>query len=227
MKNNRLYKGAALILVLLAGCKSPFNRTEDSDSGPGGPLGQSGQFTIFSNELSSGGGAFKYPGGDNLGLAFDDHSNPLSRRSIRISWNGQPTDGTTITFAGVALMHVPLFKDYNSRAPRDLHAAGYTRIAFSARGDLSTFTSVKIEGGGPTSACLTLSPSGTVDECLNGRTDVLSGAWRSYSLPVGTGQQTAIKDFFKATFIFNNPTPGSTNAGQGGTIYLDEIAYKP
>jgi hypothetical protein len=213
-------------LLLASGCKSPFGRTQDSQSGPAGSVGGSGQFTVFSNELTSGGGAFEYPGGDNLSLAFDDHSNPISRRSIRFSWTGQPTDGTTYTFAGVSFMHVPQFKDYNTTTPRDFRAAGYTQVSFYARASLSTFTSVKIEAGGPTSACMTLSKDGTIDECGGGLKRKISGDWGTYSLPVTSAQQSAIKDLFKATFIFDNPTPGSTNPGQGGTLYLDQIFYK-
>ena len=226
-----------MFLLLAAGCKSPFGRTKDSSSGPTGSLGGSGQFAVFNDELVSGGGAFEYPGGNNLSLAFDDHSDPLSRRSIRFAWNGQPTDATTITFAGMSLMHVPVFANYDITPPRDLRAAGYTRVVFAARGALSTFTSVKIEAGGPASACMTLSASGTTNECflnnnpatpcLTCQTLPFSSGWRSYSLPLSSAQQSAIKDFFKATFIFDNPTPGSTNPGQGGTIYLDQIFYKP
>jgi len=225
---NRLLPLMILIAMFLSleGCKNPFSRTKDPDGGPTGASSAT-QLTIFSNELSSGGGAFQYPGGNNLSLDFSDRSNPLSQRSIRFAWNGQPTDGTTITYAGMSLMHVPLFRDYTSTVGRNLQASGYTRVTFYARGSLTTYNAVKVEAGGPTAACMTLSVDGTVDECGNARTAQLTGDWQAFSLPVSSAQQSAIKDLFKTTFVFNNPTPGSTAPGQGGVLYLDRIFYQP
>jgi len=231
-----------MALLLSTGCKSPFNRTQDSSSGPASTIGASGQYPIFNNELVSGGGAFEYPEGigNNLSLNFDDHSNPVGKRSIRFSWNGQPADGSglsaTVTsiFAGVSLMHVPLFGNYTSTPGRDLRAAGYNTVTFQARGDLHTYTSVTIEAGGPNpAACITLSADGSVDNCgtlfpSEGHlTGTLTSNWQTYNLPITNAQQSAIKDLFKATFVFAYPTPGNTNPGQGGTIYLDQIFYKP
>jgi len=233
---NRLLPFLMLVpmFLLMEGCKNPFDRTHDPDGGPTGSL-SAGQLTVFNNELSSGGGAFLYPGSDNHSVAFDDRSNSLSQRSIRYAWNGQisnPTGsgyqyGATYIFAGFSLMHVPQQTTYETTPGRDLRAAGYTRISFYARGELTTYNSVKIEAGGPTSACMTLSTDGTVDECSNGRTGRLTASWQQFVLPITSAQQTAVKDLLKATFVFNNPIPGNTNPGQGGVLFLDKIFYQP
>ena len=142
-------------------------------------------------------------------------------------------------FAGFSLMHVPLFANYTTMPGRDLRAAGYTKVTFYARANLSSLTSITIEAGGPNpEACVTLSVDGTVDNCQNlftgstnegHRTDTISGNWKQYTLPISGTQQSAIKDFFKATLVFDGTQlpPGNTNPGQGGTLYLDQIFYKP
>ena len=128
-------------------------------------------------------------------------------------------------------MHVPAigtnFSIYDATPGRDLRSAGYTRAVFYVRGSLSTDTSVKIEAGGPTTSCMTLSIDGTVDKCSNGNVGTLTSSWKMVTLPLTQAEQSAIKDFLKATFIFDNPTPGNTSPGQGGTIYLDQMFYKP
>ena len=60
-------------------------------------------------------------------------------------------------------------------------------------------------------------------------TGVLTGGWQMVTLPLTSGEQTAIKDFLKATFVFDPSQlpPGDTAPGQGGTVYLDQIFYKP
>ena len=79
---------------------------------------------------------------------------------------------------------------------------------------------------------------GTLDDNVNvdsmgnpvgtpcGHRDSLASGWRSYSILIPTNNDlTKVKDFFKATFIYNQP-PGNI-AGQGGTVYFDQIKYTP
>ena len=223
--------------LLLAGCnESPFGRTRDASGGGAlGNFNSGSALVVFSSELKSGGGAFLYPGGENQTLSFSDTSNPLSARSIRYSWNGQDVAGQHV-FAGFDLMHTPLLSQYDATPGRDLRSAGYTKVTFFARGSLSSNTFVKIEvaddGVSTThdANCVSLSVSGTDDApdgaglpC--GRTDALAGDWRQYAIPVSPASLNPIKDLFKATFIFTPPFVGSTQPGQGGVVYVDQIQY--
>src|SRR5262245_24821210 len=99
---------ALLAMTFMTGCdKSPFNRTQNaSGGGPTGSFTGTNSFVIFSNELGSGGGAFEYPGSEGQSLSFNDTSNPVSRRSIRYSWTGEPVASQSV-FAGFDLMHTP------------------------------------------------------------------------------------------------------------------------
>lgn len=232
-------------LLLLAGCdKNPFERTHDASGGGGTGRFGSGNFVIFSGELQSGGGSFFYPGGENQVISFADTSNPISRRSIRYTWNGQdtssPCGGTQHIFVGFDLMHTATQATYAGTLGRDLTKAGYTRATFYARGSLSSRTVVKIEmvksGTDPCASlvttpppCIVLSATGSDDTdgapCGNKR--VLTGNWQLYSLDITPDNLAAVKDFFKATFVFNPLIVGSTAPGQGGTVYFDQIQYEP
>ncbi len=233
-----------LLLVLsvcvLSGCeKKPYDRTSNPGGGGGSGTFGSTAYVIFSNELMSGGGAFEYPGAEGQSLVFNDRSNPISARSIRYSWTGERVNSQFL-FAGFDLMHTATQADYSSTSGRNLSTSGYTRVKFYARGTLSTATFVKIEvaDDGNTStanaSCLSLSTSGTLDDGVNagttacGNTGTLTSDWKPFTITIVSPVTalTSVKDFFKATFIYNDPTPGSQNPGQGGTIFIDQIQYE-
>lgn len=251
-RKNRLFCFSFLVFGLgLSGCnQSPFNSTRDASGG--GALNKFGvapAFVIFDNELTTGGGAFEYPGGQNQTLSFTDTSNPISHRSIRYSWNGQPVSAPgcnpnpTPLFAGFDLMYTTTQAAYNpspSVPGRDLHQAGYTKATFYARGSLSSNTVLKVEVAAagvqagcpvlPVVPCLWLSSNGTEDDGVNSQGcghAQLTGGWQSYSIPLTPAALTDVKDFFKATFVFTPPFVGSTAAGQGGVAYFDVIEYTP
>lgn len=228
------------VFVMLAGCsKDPYDRTRDGSGGGAlGRLGVISNLVVFSNELKTGGGAFEYPGGQNQVLDFADTSNPISARSIRYVWNGSPAQAgsTDHTFAGFDLMHTTSLTDYSTTVGRDLRAAGYTKVTFYARGALSTNTTLKIEvaddgNTGTASPCLTLSTNGTDNACTAGPLTLtprqLTSSWQQYTLTFPTSSLAAVKDFFKATFVFTDPFVGNQNPGQGGTVYFDQIQYEP
>lgn len=226
-----------IVLAMLTGCyKSPGERVHDASNG--GALGRFGTvptFVVFSDELKTGGGAFEYPGGENQALAFNDQSNPISRRSIRYSWNGQPAKvgSAEHVFAGFDLMHTIDQASYAATSGRDMRHAGYAKITFYARGELSTNTVLKIEaaddGIESTSApCITLSANGSDDTLVNpcGTTGTLSAGWQSYTISIPNPVLISVKDFFKATFVFSDPYVGAP-PGQGGVVYFDQIEYQP
>jgi hypothetical protein len=236
----------ALSFLFVVGCKSPFDRTKDaSNGGATGTFTGSTNFVIFNNELVSGGGAFEYPGSEGQSLSFNDTSNPVSRRSIRYSWTGEPVSNPgcspnpTHNFAGFDLMHTAVLADYNSTPGKDLRQAGYTKATFYARGGLSTNTLLKVEvasQGSPAgscaaapSPCVVLSTNGSDTDpnsptCTTGR---LTGSWQSYTIPVTNSDLASVKDLFKATFVFIDPFVGNLAPGQGGTAYFDVIQYQP
>ena len=98
--------------------------------------GVASAFVIFSDELVTGGGAFEYPGGENQTLSFSDTSNPVSHRSIRYAWNGEPPKAgdTDHTFAGFTLIQTASQTTYSSTAGRNLSAANYGKATLFIRG---------------------------------------------------------------------------------------------
>jgi len=236
----------AALLVTLGGCKSPFSRTRNDSAGAVGRFGVAHSYVIFYSELTSGGGAFLYPAGENQSFIFNDRSNPISERSIRYSWNGQPVSNPMCTpnpehnFAGFDLMHTPTQATYSSTPGRDLRAAGYTKVVFYARGSLSTNTYLKVEVAGPgpannntcaavVSPCVKLisgtDPNPASDPACPDKQ--LTGSWQAYTIPVLPSDLQSVKDFFKATFVFIDPFIGNQQPGQGGVAYFDAISYNP
>jgi len=231
------------LCLATAGCQNPFNRTRDaSGAGPTGTISATTDFVVFRDELTTGGGAFEFPGSDAQSLSFNDTSNPLSRRSIRYSWTGDAVAGQSV-FAGFDLMHTTTLAAYAGTPGRNLVATGsnpnYTKVTFYARGSLSSNTVLKIEvadDGNTTTPdpCLTLSKAGAQadDVCSANGPDpfaqppqVLSTNWMPYTLAIPNASLLSnIKDFFKATFVFT-PSFGAPQ-GQGGTVYIDKIQYE-
>jgi hypothetical protein len=231
--------------MLLLGCnKSPFDRTRNAAGGPTGAFSGKGTYVIFSSELISGGGAFEFPGSEGQSLSFSDTSNPISHRSIRYSWTGQAVSNPSCspnpesTFAGFDLMHTPTIDTYATTPGRNLSAAGYTKVTFYARGGLSTNTYLKVEVASPGSSNPCAAVVSPCVKLLNGADPApgsdptctpfqLTGQWGTYTIPIPSPstQLAAVKDFFKATFVYTNLT--ATPAGQGGTVYFDVIQYQP
>ncbi len=237
---------AACCLLLAFGCnKNPFDRTSNASNGGGtGTFTGSNSFVIFNNELISGGGAFEYPGSEGQSLSFNDMSNPVSHRSVRYSWTGEAVSNPSCapnpesTFAGFDLMHTPTIDTYASTPGRDLRQAGYTKVTFFARGSLSTNTYLKVEVASPGSSNPCAAVVSPCIKLLNGTDPApaqdatctpfqLSGQWGTYTvtIPTPSTQLSAVKDFFKATFVYT-PSFGAP-AGQGGTAYFDVIQYQP
>jgi hypothetical protein len=234
------------LVLLLVGCnKPPFERTKDPSTVSSGVISGTHNFVVFNNELTTGGGAFEYPGSEGQNLSFSDTSNPISHRSIRYSWNGEPVSNLgcpaqnpTSAFAGFDLMHTISRNDYAAQG-RDLSGAGYTKVTFYARGTLSTNTYLKVEvasPGNPNNACVpapssclklinSIDPApGSEPTCGSG---TLTSGWSSFSviIPSPATDLANIRDFFKATFVYL-PTIGAPS-GQGGTVYFDVIQYQP
>ena len=234
------------MLLAVAGCRNPFDRTRNASGGPTGTIGNAGTFIIFGNELQSGGGAFEYPGSEAQSLTFNDTSNPYnSYRSIRYAWTGEAVAGQTI-FAGFDLMYAisqalynpsPSVKGLNLQATAG--KPNYTKVTFYARGSLSSNTVLKIEAAADgvstdPDPCLTLSTAGNASddvctiygahELLGIPPQALSTSWQKYTITIPITSLANVKDFFKATFVFT-PAYGAP-AGQGGAVYFDQIQYE-
>lgn len=232
---NRKSLIAVALLAGLTGCSdSPYDRTKNgSGGGPTGSLSATNNYIIFSSELSSGGGAFLYPGAEEQSLTFSDRSNPISERSIRYRWTGESVASQTL-YAGFNLMHTPTQATYTSTVGRDLRSAGYTQVTFYIRGTLSTNTIAKVEvaddgnTGTANTSCVSLSTDGTGNDpttpCVN--TGTLSTSWQKVTITIATPATPLanVKDFFKVTFVYN---PLSNPKGQGGEVFIDQIQYEP
>ncbi len=233
----------AMVVLLASGCR----RDESSSSpalqppaaqpptNPNPPPAGSLNLEIYTDDLHQG-GAFLYPGGENQSLQFSDTSNPSTGlNAMRYSWTGDNAAGQHI-FVGVDLVHTGGLADYAATAGKDLRSGNYARVTFDARGSLSSDVVIKIEVSddgvqGTPAPCIVLSATGLLDDSTPGNPFASCGnkatllsTWQSYSLSVSASDLTSVKDYFKATFIYKG-APAST--GTGGTVFVDQILYRP
>lgn len=175
--------------------------------------------SIYSDQLDTGGGLGLFPSSNNQQIDTASRDNPHSgRRCIRYSWNGQdvPNNGTPEhTFAGFDLVVSQDLTTLSSAAGRNLSAAGYTKLTFWLRGTLTENTTIKVEGPGNGNSN-TILPSVTVTS--------LSNNWQQFTINASPGDFNNVKEFFKLTFVFAQPS-GTTVAGQGGTVFADDVQF--
>jgi hypothetical protein len=209
-------------VCLLGGCeKKPTDGLVDPN--PGNAVAPTGQaLVVYDDVLKTGGGMGLFPSNENQQIALDSTDGPHSgRRCIRYSWNGQdiPNPGTVPnpehTFAGFDLVVSNDLTTLAAAPARNLSAAGYTTVTFWLRGTLSDSATLKVEAPG-TGFTSTIAPSITVTS--------LSGGWQQFTINISTADLISVKEFFKLTFVYTQPT-GTTAAGGGGTVFVDDIQY--
>ena len=220
MQKNKTARVLLIGSFLLVGCKrNPVDRLRDPYPGGSVPL-TSGVFTIYKDELKTGGGFGFIPTGENQTIDSADTSSPrLTARSIKYSWNGQDVLHTTDTvanhaFAGFSLCVSPDLATVNSTPGKNLMAPSYTTLKLFVRGSLSSDTRLRIEGPGDN----VLTPA---------RTELtsLSSDWQEVSLPIPTASDFSdVKIFLTISFQYSQPS-GTTTPGEGGVVYLDDIRY--
>jgi len=176
---------------------------------------------VFGNgSLQTGGGVDFFPSAQNQQLAFDFRDNCHSGpRCISYFWNGQDVLNSGVaehTFVGFDLLVSQNFSTLAGTPARNLSAAGYTKVTFWMRGSLSDSTQVKVEAPG-TGNQSTLAPTLIITSLL--------GSWQQFTVSAGPGAFSNVKEFFKVTFVYNQPT-GTTNHGDGGSVFIDDIHFE-
>jgi len=218
MKKSRCW--ILFLAGLLVGCeKNPSDGLVSPNQGNAVPFAGA-PFIIYDDALETGGGVDFFPSAQNQQLSFTSTDNPHSgKRCMSYTWSGSdvPNGATTEhTFVGFDLLVSANFSTLATTPGRNLSAAGYTKLTFWARGTLSENTTFKVEGPG-TGDQSTFSP------IINVAT--LTNSWQEFTINAGPGDFNNVKEFFKLTFLFTQPT-GTTVAGQGGTIFVDDIHFE-
>lgn len=212
---------AVVFAILAAGCKRNItDRLVDPNVNAAVPQ-SSGLFTVYDDELKTGGGLGFIPGGENQSIDLLDQTDP--RRSIaqiRYSWNGNDvlSDGTPQhLFAGFSLLVSDDFTGLDSASAKDLSGPGYTQMKLFVRGGLGVDNSLRIEGPSDGSA-------GATPARMELTSSELSSDWTEITLPVPAADFSAVKVFATFSIQYDQP-PRTTNPGTGGLIYLDDIRY--
>jgi len=189
-----------------------------------------GIYTLYDDEIQTGGGLGFIPGGENQSIDLRDASSPRQTiNQIRYTWNGQDvTNSGTLQhlFAGFSFTITPDFTTYATAQPKNLNASGanYSTLKMSIRGSLSSDTYLRIEGPDDGSG------GTTRRESIHGSAGdfSLTNNWQEITIPdagsIPAGDFNSVKTYFTISFQFIQPI-GTTAAGNGGTIYLDNIRF--
>jgi len=217
-----LFMGLGILIVLGACERNPVDRLVDPNLD--GSLNQSsGVFIIYEEEFKTGGGMGFIPGGENQSVDVLDRTSPRrSKAQIRYHWNGGDVFNSEINafqhaFAGFSLSITPDLSTLPSARAKDLSNPGYTQLKFFARGTLSSGTKLRIEGpddgpGGITAARVELDSS------------QFGTDWVEYTLAIPAAHFLSVKTFATFSFQFEQP-PRTSNPGEGGGLFLDDIRY--
>jgi len=192
---------------------------------PDGAVAQtSGIYSLYRDQLLTGGGLGLFPTGDNQSIDLQDQSAPTRTLvQMRYDWNGQDIyheefDVLEHTFAGFSLVITQDFTGLESATPKDLSGPGYTKLKFSARGVLSQNTTLLIEG--PDNAT---SRADRTSLELDG--SQLTSNWADYTLDnIPAGHFADVRVFVSFSFQYEQP-PRTTVPGGGGAVYIDDIRY--
>lgn len=224
MRQIRPFMFSAAFLLFFSACdKNPAGRLTDPMPEGTAP-GQGAAWTLYDDELRTGGGVYFFPESDNQSLSLESRdASAAGAQSIFYSWNGgpvpTPTEPNQHLFAGFGLLVADQIDDIDNVPPRDLSSIGYTKITFQAMGHLSENTVLRIEG-----------PSYATEGTLAARLEVapsqLSSAWTTFTLsPINPTDFKGVRQYVSFAFIYTQPS-ATTNPGEGGHVYIDNIKYE-
>ncbi|MBN1823955.1 MAG: hypothetical protein JW803_06535 [Endomicrobiales bacterium] len=209
--------------IVLAGCeKNPTSKLVNPSSS--NTIGSwTGSWTLYDDELKTGGAVMLYTETDGVEIDFNDTDAPrVGSKCLKFSWDGRevtaysnppeyPSDYRESDFVGFGLIVAKQVSDYEETT-KDLSQGGFRKVSFWAKGSLNTDVSVKIEientSGQATS--IKLLPS---QEWVYYEYDV------NYDIAV-------IKDYAKILMVYDedgDPQTANAGRGNGGTVYFDEI----
>lgn len=215
-----------MLVFVAGGCRrNPIERL--TNPVPEGAVPQSsGTFVLYDDELKTGGGVGFIPGGQNQTIDFSDRSDPRrTTTQIRYTWSGQDVFSDQLTppayqhlFAGFSLTVPVDATTVASAAAKDFSGPAYTKVTLWVRGNLSDNNVLRIEGpddgaGGNTAARTEISGSS------------LAAGWQKVTLPVPSQEFSNVKVFLTISIQYDQ-APRTTLAGEGGTVFIDDIQYE-
>jgi len=122
------------------------------------------------------------------------------------------------TISGFSLLITPNFDTFDAATPRVLNGFGYTKLIFSIRGTLSANTSLEVTGPDD-------GDSTTTATTTEYNSSQIGSSWTELTLTVPNGEFASVKSYASFTFIYRQPGR-TTDPGNGGLIYLDNIRYE-
>ncbi len=168
-------------------------------------------WTIYDDELKTGGGMMFYSSPDGQKLDFECRDNPRSgTKCIKYSWDGTQVydydyQKWQTNWCGWGIIVGKDWTSYDSSS-KDISEAGYNKITFWVRGKIDSKTTVKFEGP-------VREDKGGTDFIRLDSTQITS-SWQQFTISLSGTDVSSVKDYFKVIF----------EKGKG-IIYIDDIKY--
>ncbi|MCX5778434.1 MAG: hypothetical protein NTU66_04365 [Elusimicrobia bacterium] len=229
--NNGIINKIILVGVLLAiasGCEhNPLGKLIDPTTS-NTTNASSGTWVIFGDELRTNGAIQFLTTAEGQSLDFTCTDRPYAgMKCMKYSWDGSavtPYDtGVKETdWVGFMLIAAPTIAQHDTFT-KDLTAAGYTKISFYVRGDLSKNVYLRLESNNGTYQ----TPSGN-NAWINNTTDrKITSDWQHFEFTL-SGSVTTVKDLVRIVLRYDedgDPDIANTGTSNGGTVFLDNIEY--
>ena len=203
------------LLIFLSSCENRVDQIfKDPENTPLFYRGvYSNVFTIYDDELKTGGGMMFYASPDNQELDFEysDDGNKV----IKYRWNGgdvydYDSKSWEHNWCGFGLIVARSYEEVEEKS-FDLSGVGYSKLKFNLKGYLSQNTSLKIEG--PKKA----GSGGTADYIEIGSADI-SYSWKDFSIDISSSALRDFNIYVGVVFVYNGSGKGS-----GGEIFIDDV----
>jgi len=217
------------VVLIIAGCsESPVDKLTNPIS-EGALAGTAGVYTIYDDQLQTGGNFALFPGDYHEHDVVEEISGGCSESPdmcIKYTWDGgnvcDDNNEWSDKWCGLAAIVASIAADWGPNNTRDLSGGKYTKITFYAKGTLSSGVSVRFEGplGGNDDSDkndnkITVTPGTSTGA------PALSTEWQKYTIDITGVSLSAIQHYFIVVF-----DTGGSGGSTGGTVYVDQIKYE-
>lgn len=211
-----------LIFPIIIGCGDTL-LDRLSDSRDDGSLDVwSGRWVIYDDGLNTNGDLMLGPLDDNQVIEEVEDAYK-GDKALKYKWNGELVEEEDFCYASFIV--ATDYKYYDETPGKNLTYAGYTKIAFYAKGKLRGNTRVEFKG--PWKAgedadnnTVKIVPGDETPESGQKYMPPLSeDTWQPYEIDITDSDLTEVKDYFIIAFVKDGDS-------EGGKVFVDEIEYR-
>jgi hypothetical protein len=209
-----LFTAYCSLVTVLAGCnKNPVTQLVQPST-VNTSSQWSGTFTLYDDDLKTGGGVMGIGWGPNFVVDFNSRENPYAGvKCIKIDWDGNKvttSNGEFFTYTGFSLIAALSYVDVLN-VSKNLTPGGYKKVTFWARkSSMASNTVLRVES--PNGSSTSTPPTNALETAL-------TDSWQKYSFDI-TGSLAVVRQYVNIILKTTDNKQGS-----GATIYIDDIKF--